>query len=64
VLERLPWFFRDPRFRRLWQTEDEAGAMVADALARDADMASPVWLRALTAVSSVAGEALVSFLRN
>jgi gluconate 5-dehydrogenase len=54
-IAKLPWFMRDERLRFLWQTEDDAGRMIARAVERDAPVASPAWLRALIRVGAAAG---------
>jgi NAD(P)-dependent dehydrogenase (short-subunit alcohol dehydrogenase family) len=48
VEQRLPIWARDRRFRSLWQTSDEAGDMIADAVLCDRPYASPLWQRLVT----------------
>lgn len=50
VEPRLPIWGRDPRYRFLWQTSDEAGAMIADAIGDDRRFAGPLWQRMLTSL--------------
>lgn len=50
VEPRLPIWGRDPRYRFLWQTSDEAGDMIADAILGDRTFAGPLWQRMLTSL--------------
>jgi 3-oxoacyl-[acyl-carrier protein] reductase len=50
VEPRLPIWGRDPRYRFLWQTSDEAGDMIADAILGDRPFAGPLWQRMLTSL--------------